>query len=433
MLENDYADDFAYNTSRRIYLNNASVSLMPKPSIDAMKNFLLEYNSMGPDSELADELVTKKMHNVRSMISSLISCKPEEIALTHSTTDGINMVAGGLNSLTSKSNIIVRGMAHEHHANLYSWLRLQDRGVTIKDLDIRSDGLFDMNQLRSFIDENTRLVVLSHALYNTGAILPISDVGNIVHHGDNHDECQLFVDAAQTIGCLDTADCDVSQMKCDYMSFNGSKWLCGPMGMGLFYCSKDASKLLDPVTIGGESATLCRDDDDDNNNDDNNNDDDNANYHNNSSRDGLTDQKRSTEQDNRIRLAFKDAPAKFQTGFRNYVGVVGLEASLQYLKNVGFEKIRSKNQNLSRLLQDELRHMPDVISYIPDDPERRTSIISFNIKGMNPQDVVRKLEQHGIILAVREMDRLEMIRASPHFYNTEAQIHELIFRLKQLL
>lgn len=423
-LENDFADDFAYHTGRRIYLNNASVSLMPRSSIDAMTDFWLKYNSMGPDSELADELVAKKIRSVRGMLSALISCQPDEIVLTNSTTDGINMVASGLGALGPESNVIVRGMAHEHHANLYPWLRLQDRGVSIRDLCIRSDGLFDMAQLKSFIDNNTRLVVLSHALYNTGAILPVSDVGDIVH-GASHDGCQLFIDAAQTVGCLDAADCDVSRIKCDYMSFNGSKWLCGPMGMGLFYCSKDAEQMLNPAAIGGESAVLCRDKDED---------EDDADYSKTGlhySKNGAVGQGMSIDQGG-ARPVFKDAPDKFQTGFRNYAGVVGLEASLKYLKGVGFEKIRSKNRNLSSVLQDDLCHMSNVSTYMPENPEERTSIISFNIEGMSPRDVVKRLARQGIILAVREMDRLEMVRASPHFFNTEAQMHELADRLKHL-
>lgn len=403
-IANDFEDEFSY-TGDKIYLNNASVSLMPKSSIKAMTNFLMTYNMTGPDSTLTDELVTEKMQNVRKIISEILSCQSDEIVLTQSTTDGINMVANGLDSLRAGCNVIIRGMEYEHHANLYPWLYLKNKNIQIKSLAIDANGFFKIKEFESLFDYSTRLVVLSHALYNTGAILPVSEIGHLIHQND----CHLFVDAAQTIGCLNMSDCDVSKMKCDYMSFNGSKWLCGPMGMGLFYCNQKAQKSLNPITIGGESAMLCDYTDDNDKN------------------------LRIDVEQTDMFLAFKDAPAKFQTGFRNYAGVIGLETSLTCMKKIGFEKIRAKNKNLSGLLQDELERLPNVTTYMPDDPNLRTSIVSFNIAKKNPHHIVKYLEKQGVILAVRELGKLEMIRASPHFFNTEMQIHELIKLLRQQL
>ena len=118
----DISEDFP---NSKIYLNNASVSLMPKQSIEAMKEFLITYNSIGPDSIESESFITEKLRNVRNIISKIINCQPDEIVLTQSTTDGINIVSNGL-SFDSNSNIIIRGMFHEHHANLYPWLRLKN-------------------------------------------------------------------------------------------------------------------------------------------------------------------------------------------------------------------------------------------------------------------------------------------------------------------
>jgi len=133
-----------------------------------------------------------------------------------------------------------------------------------------------------------------------------------------------------------------------------------------------------------------------------------------------------------MRLAFRDMPDRFQTGFRNYVGTIGIEASLRYLKRIGFEKIRRINRNLSAMLVEELARLPDVVLYGPDDPDRRTSIVSFNIRGRDPRTVVEWMEKQGIVLAVREMGELEMVRASPHFFNTESHIQALVDALKGL-
>ena len=381
LVSKDISEDFP--KSDKIYLNNASVSLMPLQSIEAMKEFLISYNSIGPDSKDSEPFISEKLSNVRKIISKIISCQSDEVVLTQSTTDGINIVANGL-SFNDKSNIIIRGMGHEHHSNLYPWLKLKEK-TSIKNLTIDENGFFKLDDLESFIDDNTKLVALSHALYNTGSILPIKEIGKILH-----DKIPFFIDSAQTIGCI--GEIDVSEIKCNFMSFNGSKWLCGPMGTGLFYCNRKSSELLEPMTIGGESAII---------NDDSN-------------------------------LAFKELPDKFQTGFRNYVGIVGLEASVRYMVKFGMKNIHKKNQYLSNLFREELLKIPNIILYGPENPNDRTSIVSFNIKGLDSQKIVDKLEKQNIILAVREIMEKKIVRASPHFFNTESEILQVIDAIKKL-
>ena len=381
LASKDIRDDFP--DSKKIYLNNASVSLMPSQSIEAMKEFLVSYNSIGPDSKESEQFITEKLQNVRKIISKIISCQPDEVVLTQSTTDGINIVANGL-SFDNNSNIIIRGMGHEHHANFYPWIKLNDK-ITIKNLSIDNNGFFTFDDLESFIDNNTKLAVFSHALYNTGSILPVEKIGKILS-----DKIPFFLDAAQTVGCLD--ELDVSKINCSFMSFNGSKWLCGPMGTGLFYCNRKSSKLIEPVTTGGESAIIY----------------------------------------DETKLAFKELPDKFQTGFRNYVGIVGLESSAKYLLNFGMKNIRQKNQKLSSLFREEVSKIPNVILYGPEDPNDRTSIVSFNISGINSQEIVDRLEKQNIILATREIMEKKIVRASPHFFNTESEILTVVDALRKL-
>jgi len=376
----DISEDFPNN---KIYLNNASVSLMPIQSIEAMKEFLISYNSIGPDSLDSESFITEKLKNVRKILSKIINCQPDEIILTQSTTDGINIVSNGL-SFDSNSNIIIRGMYHEHHANLYPWLRLKNR-VKIKNLSVDENGFFSFDEFNKILDDNTKLVALSHALYNTGSILPVEKVGKIL---DN--KTPFFIDGAQTVGCI--GNLDVKNLQCNFMSFNGSKWLCGPMGTGIFYCQRNSSDFLEPTAIGGESAIL---------------------YEN-------------------SKLAFKGIPEKFQTGFRNYVGIVGLEESAKYLYKYGMKNIRKKNNHLSNILREELSKNSKISLYGPKNPEDRTSIVSFTINGYEPEDVVQKLEKSDIVLAVREIYEKKIIRASPHFFNTESEILRVIDSLKKL-
>ena len=153
-----------------------------------------------------------------------------------------------------------------------------------------------------------------------------------------------------------------------------------------------SSQKLEPATIGGESAMIY-------------------------------DEKN---------LAFKDIPDKFQTGFRNYVGIVGLESSINYMLKIGMNNIRKKNLHLSKLLREELSKIKNISIYGPEDPEKRTSIVSFNIAGHDSKAVVEKLEKMKIVLAVREILDTKIIRASPHFFNSDSEIISVVNAIKNL-
>lgn len=379
-LSSDFAQEFPYLD--RIYLNNASTSRMPRTSIETMNDFLIKYNEYGPDSELSDNYVKERLNNLRKSISKIIKCNHEEVILTQSVTDGINFVANGT-KFKPKSNIITRGSNHEHPANHYPWVRAGQK-IELREISIDETGYFDIDSLKKMTDDNTQLVVLSHALFNTGAILPVEEIGNYLAEKN----IPYFIDAAQTVGCIN--DVDVNKIKCNFMSFNGSKWLCGPMGMGIFFCKKESSELIEPLQVGGESAI----------------------FH-----------------DNKI--VHKEMPARFQAGFRNWVGAAGLEASVNFLLKIGIDKIRSQNIKLANLMREELSRIRGITLFGPQEDNRRTSIVSFAIEDKNPELVVKRLEKENMILAVREIFSKKVIRSSPHFFNTESEILQVIDALKR--
>ena len=368
----------------KIYLNNASVSVMPKISIEAMKEFLVSYSEMGPDSPESEMFIKELWDKTRSAVSKLVKCQPQEIGITQSVTDGINIVANGMN-FRENSNIIIRGAEHEHHANYFPWLRLGEK-LDVKNLPINENGGFTHSELKNLINEKTRLVALSHGLYNSGLILPVKEIGEVLQK----ENIPYFLDTAQTVGCI--GDFDFADTGCDFMAFNASKWLCGPMGTGVFYCKKKSSGLLEPLSVGGESAD--------------------------SNKDG--------------KLEYKEMPEKFQAGFRNYVGLAGMESSITYLQNLGLDNIRKHIIKLSNLFIDEIGKMPESTIYVPEDESVRTSIVSFDIEKNNPERVVSELAKKGIIIAKREIMDKPILRISPHVFNTEDEILRVIEELKKL-
>lgn len=355
------------------YLNNASVSRMPRSALRAMAEFAEAYDRVGPDSRAAATMVEDAARGVRHVVSAMLRCQPDEISITQSTTDGINMVAGGL-SAAPGSNIVMREAAYEHHANVLPWLGM---GLENRMMPVDPDGLFRMGDLEAAVDSGTALVTLSHALYNTGAILPLEEVGRTLGGA-----VPFFVDAAQTVGCIEY---DYSSMRCDYMAFNGSKWLCGPMGTGLFYCSRRAAPGLRPVLLGGESAMVYE----------------------------------------RDRIAFKDGPGRFEGGFRNYAGVAGLEAALGVVSGVGPYAIRRRNMECAAALREGLADIPGVVVY-GSGGDDHTSVVPFNLEGADPAGVVERLEGKGVVVALREIGPLKVVRASPHFYNTTQDVERAV-------
>jgi cysteine desulfurase / selenocysteine lyase len=368
----------------KIYLNNASVSIMPKTSIEAMRQFLVSYSEMGPDSPESEIFLKKLWENTRKEISKLVKCQPDEIIITQSVTDGINMVANGM-KFANDSNIIIRGGEHEHHANYFPWLKLGGK-IDVRSLPVDENGGFTDSDFKKMLDKKTKLVALSHGLYNSGLILPIMEIGEQLQKQN----IPYFLDTAQTVGCI--GDYDFANTGCDFMSFNGSKWLCGPMGTGVFYCKRESSDLLEPLSIGGESADIVT----------NNN------------------------------LAYKELPDRFQTGFRNYVGLAGMVSSVTLLQNLGLDNIRKHIIKLSNLFIDEIGKIPKSRVFGPENEAERTSIVSFEIGKNNPEKIVSALAEKGIIIAKREIYEKPVLRISPHVFNTENEILELVEELKKL-
>lgn len=374
-------DSFAHGG--RAYLNNASVSLQPRASIRAMAEFAERYSEAGPDSLASEPIVAEAFRSAREAIAGVIGCERDEIVFTQSVTDGINMVAGGM-EFGPRSNIVIRGGAHEHHANYYAWLRLSRR-VEVRSAPVDAHGLPEAGSIDRLAGPDTALVTLSHALYNTGAILPVEEIGADLRSRG----IPFLVDAAQTVGCM--GQMDVRAMSCDFAAFNCSKWLCGPMGTGVLYCRRGSEDLLSPLAVGGESAMV-----------------------------------------HGGRLVDRAMPERLQAGFRNYAGIAAMDASVRHLSSHGLGRIRGAASSLASRLRDGLASVRGASVLGPEDAAARTSIVPFELAGRDPADTVRRLEARGMVLAVREILDRRIVRASPHYFNTEAEIDALLDALRAL-
>ncbi len=376
-------------TKKKIYMNCGSFAPTPLSTIKSITDFLVRCSEEGPDSTSVQEYITSLMNELRKILGRLINCEPEEIIFTQSTTEGLNHVASGIE--WKKSDVIIsRGGLHEHYANYFPWLNVSKKyGVKLEEIKIDKNGFFDLDKIEKIAkNKNSKLITLSHVLYNNGAIMPVGEIGKIARK-----HSLLFsIDAAQSVG---TIKVDVKKIGCDFLAFPGFKWLCGPPGIGVFYCKKESAPLLIPKYIGGESAII-------------------------------TEEKK---------LVYADSPQKFQTGFRNYVGIAGLTSSLKYIQHVGIETIRKMNMKIANEMIEQLRTIAGVSVFGPKDEKLRSSIVSFSTDSVLPKVMVSRLEENGIIVAERDIvggGKKKAVRASPHFFNTSEEVSTLVQNIKNI-
>jgi cysteine desulfurase/selenocysteine lyase len=376
-------------TKKKIYMNCGSFAPTPLSTIKSITDFLVRCSEEGPDSSSVQEYITSLMNELRKILGHLINCDPNEIIFTQSTTEGLNYVASGIE--WKKSDIIIaRGGLHEHYANYFPWLNVSKKyGVQLEEIKIDKNGFFDPDKIDKVAKKkNSRMITLSHVLYNNGAIMPVEEIGKIARKHD----LVYSIDAAQSVG---TIDVDVKKIGCDFLAFPGFKWLCGPPGIGIFYCKKESAPLLIPKYVGGESAII-------------------------------------TEEKN---LVYADSPQKFQTGFRNYVGIAGLTSSLRYIQNMGIDTIRKMNMKVANEMIEQLRTIPDVSIFGPENEKLRSSIVSFDINSVSPKVVVSRLEENGIVVAERDIiggGKKKAVRASPHFFNTSDEVSSIIQNIRNI-
>lgn len=386
-IEQEIIKDFPI-TSKKIYLNNGSIAPLSLPSIKSIADFLIKYSEQGPDSEDISKYMENMIEETRLRIKHLINCNAIEVSFTQSTTQGLNFVA---NSIDWKKGdiIILRGGRHEHYANYFPWLHIAKRkNLKIKVLKIDQNGFFDIGELETLAKlKESKLLVLSHVLYNNGSIMPVEEAGKIAKEND----LLYCIDSAQSVGSINV---DIKKIECDFMAFPSFKWICGPLGIGIFYCSEKSKDALIPESIGGESGKIISDDS----------------------------------------VVHNDIPQKFETGFRNYPGLAGLESSLRYILRIGMSKIISKNLKTSLILRNELLKISGIDIHGIDDEKLRNSIVSFSSSKIESNLLKKKLEKEGIIMAERDLlNGKKIIRASPHFFNNEEEIMKTIRIIKNIL
>ncbi|MDA8595587.1 cysteine desulfurase [Flavobacteriaceae bacterium] len=369
------------------YFDNAATSQTPLSVIDAIATYYKTDNAnihrgVHYLSQKATDDYEEAREKVRTHIGASASC---EVIFTTGTTMGINMVANGLRSeLKTGDEILISEL--EHHANIVPWqLVCEATGAKLKVIPITDKGEINMDAFEELLSDKTKILSVSHISNTLGTINPIE---HMIHRAHSHG-AQVLIDGAQATPHLNI---DVTALDCEYYVSSGHK-MYGPTGVGFLYGKKEALNKLDVYQGGGEMIAE------------------------------VTFEK----------TTYAELPHKFEAGTPNISGGIGLGAAIDYIQEIGIDRIAAREQELLDYAMDKLSAFEDIEYY--GTSENKAAVISFNIKGIHPYDVGVILDKLGV--AVRTGHHCTQpimqcynipgtIRASFAFYNTFEEIDQFI-------
>ncbi|MBW2636643.1 MAG: aminotransferase class V-fold PLP-dependent enzyme [Deltaproteobacteria bacterium] len=334
---------------RPIYMDNAATS-WPKPeeTLTAMADYA---RSVGANPGRSGHSMSvdagRVIFDTRDGVAELFGVtNPLRIIFTKNATEALNIAILGL--LKPGDHVITSAM--EHNSVMRPLRAMEKRGVEVSVIPCSPLGEMNPEDVNRAIKTNTRAIYLTHASNVTGTIMPISKVGKIAREK----EIIFCVDAAQTAGAIPIS---VEEMSIDLLAFTGHKSLFGPQGTGGLYIRDGLEGEISPLTMGGTGS-------------------------------------RSESQEHPDFL-----PDKFESGTPNSIGIAGLGAGIQFIRRIGIEKIREKEQELTAMLIDGIASITGTTLYGCLDAERQTAALSFNIEGMSPAEVALALDEEFNIMS----------------------------------
>jgi selenocysteine lyase/cysteine desulfurase len=354
------------------YLNSAAVSPLPAAAIEAVNSQMNDVANYGSSHYLSWLEVKSR---TRGLLASMMNVEPDQVAFTRNTSDGIAMIANGID-WQSDDNIV--SYAREFPANYYPWRRIRDRYNVELRLCPERDGRIDLDEFISFIDSNTKAVAISSVQFASGYRADLERIGRAARAVD-----ALFcVDLIQGLGAHGY---DLPSQYVDAASGASHKWLCAPEGCGFVYLSERAHERVEPTITGWISVETPWD---------------------------FVDREQPLKPN---ALALESG-----TGVSSLF--YGLEQSLKLMTDVGLERIESHLELLTDQLCDSLGGKDYDIVSSRRNGEKSAIVRIKHRDGRDPNEIFHQLEENNVIVSARE-DRL---RIAPHFYNDTTDIEKFV-------
>ena len=366
-----------------VYFDNAATSQKPSKVISSITDYYENYNSnIHRGVHTVSQEATDAYENARKKIQTHFNAKySEEIILTSGTTHSINLVANGFTSLlNSNDEILISEL--EHHSNIVPWqMMCEKNGATLKVIPLKDNGELDYESFLKLLSVKTKVVFVNHVSNALGTINPIKNIILEAHKFG----AAVLVDGAQASSHLKA---DMQDLNVDFYTTSAHK-LCGPTGIGMLYGKKEWLEKLPPYQGGGEMISE------------------------------VTFEK----------TTYAELPNKFEAGTPNIVGAIGFGEAIDYLNEIGFEKIEGYENELLEYATKKLKTIPDLKIY--GEAKNKTSVISFNIGNIHSYDLGTILDKYGIAVRTGQhcaqpvMDFFGIsgtVRASFSFYNTKDEV-----------
>ncbi|WMW22113.1 cysteine desulfurase [Methanolobus mangrovi] len=365
-----------------IYLDNAATTQTPVQAVSAMLDYFYKYaaNHGRGAHRLARE-TTNHYEDAREMVASFFNMDVANTIFTKNATESINVVSRGF-PWKKGDHVIVTLV--EHHSNLLPWMRLKELGVELTVVKPDQGGVVDPEDIRSAINDRTRLIAVNHVSNVFGSIQDISKIIGIARQ----EGVKILVDGSQSAGNMPI---DIRSIDPDFFVCPGHKGLLGPQGTGVLYIKEP--DMIEPIFLGGGMVSSVTPDS----------------------------------------YKMEPSPARFEAGTPNIPGVIGLGRAVQYVKELGVGSIGKHEISLAKETALRLGELDAVEVY---GPKNRAGVVSFNVVGMNSHDVAMILDQtHNICVrsgyhcAMPGIDHLGVkgtVRASFALYNTVEEVETLV-------
>ena len=361
----------AFPIARRYaYLDHAALAPLATPVRSTMDVFLTRQSEEPFDDVHWQRLRTQ----VRTRTAELLSTTPERIAFIKNTTTGLGMVAAGLD-WQAGDNVV--GVDREFPSNIYPWMDLRRKGVELR-LHRPSDGRIDVTALAKLVDEHTRVVAVSAVQFWNGFRIELPGLRTALRRK----QALIVVDAIQAAGAMRI---DLSQDPVDFLCAGAQKWLLGPLGAGFAYVAPRMLERLHPPFVGVDSVVRDREYFD-------------------------------------YDLTLKPDARRFEEAAPNYPAILGMGAAINLLLRAGVIEVEREVLRLSDRLRDELPRLGYELVLKPSRPAERSGIVSFRHPRMVPAELHARLRDAGVIISLRG----DFLRASPHYYNNDADIDRLL-------
>ncbi|MGQ4649480.1 SufS family cysteine desulfurase [Lyngbya aestuarii] len=383
-----------------IYLDNAATSQKPVAVLDALRHYYEHDNAnVHRGAHTLSARATDAYEGARNKVASFVNATSwQEIVFTRNASEAVNLVAysWGLNTLQPGDEIILSVM--EHHSNIVPWqLIAQKTGAVLKYVGLTETDEFDLEQYKSLISDKTKLVSVVHVSNTLGCINPVEEMIAIAHqHG-----AKVLIDACQSVPHMPI---DVQAMDCDWLVASGHK-MCAPTGIGFLYGKLDLLEAMPPFLGGGEMiAEVFLD-----------------------------------------HSTYGELPHKFEAGTPAIAEAIALGAAVDYLTELGMDKIHAYEEELTAYLFEQLRQIPQLKLYGPQptaDGKGRAALAAFTVEGLDSSDVSTLLDQEGVAIrsghhCTQPLHRIlgasGTARASLYFYNTREEIDAFIAALKETI